>query len=113
MTGGFVRGAILIAAGFAALLSGCAVLDHSAHAATASGAKSPQGDSWASIAKLPDWQGAWDPRLFVPPKPGAPPPGPPPEPSLTPAYAAKYAAFQKINKTRGINCVQQTANCVP
>src|SRR6185437_9036842 len=49
---------------------------------------SPQGDTWASIAKLPDWSGVWDFDYSA----GAPGGGlvRPAPPHLTPAYAAKY-----------------------
>jgi len=68
------------------------------------------GGTWASIAKLPDWSGVWDPALGRP-RPGDAPPAPP---KLTPAYAAQYAAFQEKNrKTPGLNFVTEVANCVP
>jgi hypothetical protein len=67
-----------------------------------------QGQTWASIAKLPDWQGIWqldwqhNPKLL-----GGMSPGP-----LTPAAQAeldKYLALQK----KGENLQTQDANCLP
>jgi hypothetical protein len=83
--------------------------------AAASQAAPLPGRTWAAIAELPDWGGAWEPMLFGPPGPGAGPPLPPPAPpKLTPAYAAQYAAFQEKNRTTpGINFVSEVANCVP
>jgi hypothetical protein len=81
-----------------------------AESAVSKGAPLP-GGTWAAIAELPDWSGAWEPMLFGPPSPGA---GPPPQPKLTPTYAAQYAAFQEKNRTTpGINFVSEVANCVP
>jgi len=71
-------------------------------------ASGPQGDSWTSIAQLPDfWTGVWDPdwsKLFGP---GA---GPPPD--LKPAYAAKAKAYVAA-QAKGENLQSDTANCVP
>jgi hypothetical protein len=110
-----LAGAAMLAFG----LAGCAT------PAKTAGANARPGDSWASIAKLPDWQGLWSPDIFNPPKkPGAGkdasakkpagPPAPPPPPPFTPEYLAKYQAFLAKNKgTPGINFVTAAANCVP
>jgi hypothetical protein len=70
---------------------------------------SAQGDSWSSIAQLPDWGGVWeiDWRSFN----GSSATGEKP-PRLTPEYAARYARFQAAQK-RGEAQQTQTANCVP
>jgi hypothetical protein len=70
---------------------------------------SPQGDSWSSIAKLPDWSGVWDIdwRSFN----GSSATGET-APKLTPEYAARYAQFQAAQK-RGEAQQTETANCVP
>jgi hypothetical protein len=82
----------------------------SAGAATSAASPSsapPQGESWASIAKLPDWGGVWEP-VFGPRSNG-----PPQEPaSFTPEYAAKLQAF-KDEEARGAHQDAPTANCVP
>jgi len=74
--------------------------------ARASARSSPQGDTWASIAKLPDWSGVWD---FDYSRGGLDRPAPP---HLTPAFAAKFAAYQQAQK-HGLNQQTETANCVP
>jgi len=70
---------------------------------------SPQGDSWSSIAKLPDWSGVWDIdwRSFN----GSSATGET-APKLTPEYAARYAQFHAAQK-RGEAQQTETANCVP
>jgi hypothetical protein len=94
--------------------AGCLVAAEPGAGAAPKSATLP-GGTWASIATLPDWSGAWEPLLFAPPRPGEGPPLPPPAPpKLTPAYAAQYAAFQEKNRTTpGINFVSEVANCVP
>jgi hypothetical protein len=79
--------------------------------ATRSAAKSsPQGDTWSSIAKLPDWSGVWDLDYSArAPGGGLARPAPP---HLTPEYAAKYAAYQERQK-HGLEQQTETANCVP
>jgi hypothetical protein len=117
----FVPLALAIAASLSGLLTGCAppekgkppapqVAAPTTQPAT-SDAHSIPGDSWASISKLPDWSGVWEPLLFGRPSAGQAPPAPP---KLTAAYAPQYAAFQEKNrKTPGINFVSEVANCVP
>ena len=69
------------------------------------------GATWASIATLPDWSGAWEPLLFGAAARRGPPPAPP---KLTPPYAAQFAAFMEKNRTTpGLNFVSEVANCVP
>ena len=78
-------------------------------ASSAAGAASPsgpQGDSWASIAKLPDWGGIWEVTFGG--RRGAPPEAP----SLTPPYAAKLKAYQDAQR-RGEIQDTPAANCVP
>jgi hypothetical protein len=68
----------------------------------------PQGDTWASIAKLPDWRGIWEldweanPALIF----GAAPP------PLTPAAKAKFDQHLAA-QAQGKEVQDQTANCVP
>ncbi len=65
-----------------------------------------------ALAKLPDWNGAWEPMRFA--RPAAPAGAPPAPPKLTPEYAKQYEAFQEKNrKTPGLNFVTNVANCVP
>ena len=69
---------------------------------------SPQGDTWASIAKLPDWGGIWEVTFG-----GGARGGPRPEgPALTPAYEAKLKEYQDAQK-RGDIQDTPAANCVP
>jgi hypothetical protein len=93
-------GAVILLAGHGA---------QSAEPATA--APPPAAPDYASLAKLPDWSGVWDP-LFAPrPTPGQARPAPP---KLTPAYASQYAKYQAKNRsTPGINFVSTVASCVP
>src|SRR5881394_1830517 len=68
---------------------------------------SPQGDTLASIAKLPDWGGIWEVTF------GGGPRGVRPEqPSLTPAYEAKLKEYQDAQR-RGEIQDTPAANCVP
>lgn len=66
-----------------------------------------QGRDWASIAKLPDWQGIWEldwqhnPRLM-----GSAPP------ALLPAAQAKLTAY-KHGQEHGENLQTEAANCLP
>lgn len=68
-------------------------------------ASPPQGDGWASIAKLPDWGGVWE----IVRRPNA---AQPEQPSFTPEYAAKLKAFEAERK-RGGHQDSPTANCLP
>lgn len=105
----------LASAAALATLAGCSKPAAEAPAdkpATADAAASGAQDAYASLAKLPDWSGVWEPMRFA--RPGAAPAGPPPAPKLTPKYAPQYAAYQEKNKTTpGINFVSSVANCVP
>jgi len=73
-------------------------------AATPVAAQSPQGESWASIAELPDWGGLFEvarggaflPETLV----------------LTPPYAARAAAYAAA-EARGEIQDTPAANCVP
>jgi len=69
-------------------------------------AQSPQGDTYASIAKLPDWAGLWEPTF------GGGGGGPPSQPELTPAYAAKAADY-RAKQQKGEIQDTPAANCVP
>ncbi len=112
-----VMAAAMVAAG---MLAGCggsgggnatAAPDAAKSAAAAMPARPDPG--YATLAKLPDWNGVWEPALFARPR-EARPTGPPPAPKLTPQYAKQFAAFQAKNRsTPGINFVSPVANCVP
>jgi hypothetical protein len=66
----------------------------------------PQGDTWESIAKLPDFGGLWEVTF------GGGPRGAGEAPSLTPRYAAMLAEYQA--KTRAGEIEDgPAANCVP
>jgi len=80
-----------------------------AHADAASQNTSPQGDSWASIANLPDWRGVWD--LDWSSFNGSSATGEKP-PRLTPEYARRLASYQEAQKL-GAPRQAPTANCVP
>ena len=73
---------------------------------------SPQGDTWASIAKLPDWSGVWDLDYRAGSGTGGGGLARPAPPHMTPEYAAKYAAYQESQK-HGKAQQTETANCVP
>ena len=66
----------------------------------------PQGDTWESIAKLPDFGGLWEVTR------GGGPRGAGEPPQFTPAYAAKLQAFQAASQ-RGEIEDGPAANCVP
>ena len=66
----------------------------------------PQGDSWESIAKLPDFSGLWEVTFGGGPRAGGEPP------QFTPEYAAKLQAFQAASQ-RGEIEDGPSANCVP
>jgi hypothetical protein len=68
----------------------------------------PQGDTWASIAKLPDWQGIWE-LDWQHGGLGAARPGPP---KLTPAAQAKLDTYRKAQQS-GKNLQPDQANCLP
>jgi hypothetical protein len=83
-----------------------------AKAAPADAAAPGNEAAYALLAKLPDWNGVWEPMRFA--RPGAAAPPPPAAPKLTPKYAAQWTAYQEKNKTTpGINFVSTVANCVP
>lgn len=74
-----------------------------------SGAWGPQGNNWASIAKLPDWwrgvwQLDWEHRGLAAMR-GTPP-------ALTPAAQKRLDEYHKLQK-EGLDQQTQTANCVP
>jgi hypothetical protein len=75
--------------------------------ATGAAAQSgPQGDTYESIAKLPDWSGIWEVTF------GGGPRGAGEPPSFTPAYAAMLKEYQ--DKTRSGEIEDgPAANCVP
>jgi hypothetical protein len=70
------------------------------------------GNTWASIAKLPDWSGVWDLDYRAGAGAGGGGLARPAPPRLTAEYAARYAAFQEAQK-RGEEQQTETANCVP
>ncbi|MFO1408998.1 MAG: hypothetical protein U1F06_01270 [Steroidobacteraceae bacterium] len=98
-------------AGAAATAGAGAAANGAAAASAPRRAAALPGSTWASIARLPDWSGVWEPLLFgrdakkfVPPS----------RPKLTPPYEAQYAAFEEKNRTTpGLNFVSDVANCVP
>jgi hypothetical protein len=66
----------------------------------------PQGDTWESIAKLPDWSGIWEVTF------GGGPGGAGEPPQFTPVYAAALKEYQ--DKTRSGEIEDgPAANCVP
>src|SRR6185503_4061481 len=64
------------------------------------------GETWESIAKLPDFVGLWEVTFGGGPRGGGEPP------SLTPDYAAKQREYQAAQQ-RGEIEDTQAANCVP
>jgi hypothetical protein len=66
----------------------------------------PQGDTWESIAKLPDFGGLWEITF------GGGPGGPGEPPALTAPYAARLAEYQQAT-ARGDIEDGPAANCVP
>lgn len=66
----------------------------------------PQGDTWESIAKLPDFAGLWEVTF------GGGPRGAGEPPAFTPAYAARLKEFQDA-QGRGEIEDGPAANCVP
>jgi hypothetical protein len=74
---------------------------------TAAAQSAPQGDTWESIAKLPDWGGIWEVTFGGGPRGAAPE-----QPSLTPAYAVKLKEYQDAQR-RGEIQDTPAANCVP
>jgi hypothetical protein len=75
-------------------------------AAYAEAQSGPQGDTWESIAKLPDFGGLWEVTF------GGRPRGAGEPPSLTPPYAAKLAEYQAAQRAGEIQD-GPAANCVP
>src|ERR1700727_2949947 len=74
-----------------------------------SAASSPQGDTWASIAKLPDWQGIWELNWRAGGGLAAARPAPP---KLTPAAQTKLDAYKKAQAS-GKDLQPDQANCLP
>jgi hypothetical protein len=66
----------------------------------------PQGDTWESIAKLPDFGGLWEITFGGGPRGGGEPP------ALTPEYAARLRQFEEA-QARGEIEDGPAANCVP
>lgn len=83
-----------------------AVVGLTSGAASGAGPTGPQGDTWASISKLPDWGGIWEVTF------GGRRGAPPEQPALTPPYAAKLEAYQAAQR-RGDIQDTPAANCVP
>ena len=88
------------------LSSAVAALLALAVAQTAAAQQSPQGDTWESIAKLPDFGSVWEVTF------GGGPRGAGEPPSLTPGYAAKLKEYQEAQQ-RGEIQDTPAANCVP
>ena len=70
-------------------------------------AASPQGDTYASIAKLPDWSGAFEPILGK--VPGRPANG---KPMFTPAWKPKIAKIDAIHASGG-DVPSRVYHCIP
>jgi hypothetical protein len=97
--------AVLLVAGALAIAAAPAGADQPG--ANPAAAASPQGDTWASIAKLPDWQGIWEldwqhSGALMRPAP----------PKLMPEAQAKLDAYRKA-QTSGKNLQPEQANCLP
>jgi hypothetical protein len=75
-------------------------------AGTAGAQSGAQGDTWDSIAKLPEIGGLWEITF------GGGPRAPGEAPSFTPAYAAKQKSYQEA-QARGEIEDGPAANCVP
>jgi hypothetical protein len=83
------------------LLMAIATLPLAAHAQSGR-----EGDTWESLAKLPELAGLWEITFGGGPRaPGEPP-------SLTPAYAARLKSYQEA-EARGEIEDTPAANCVP
>ncbi len=89
-----------------ASLAVVAVVGGTQSAAAQSAPTPPQGDTWESIAKLPDWSGVWEVTF------GGGPRGAGEPPQFTPAYAAKLKDYQDKQKSGEIED-GPSANCVP
>ena len=75
-----------------------------AAAFTARAQSGPQGDTWDSIARLPDWGGLWEITFSF---------GSPGEPAqLTPPYAERLAEYRAAQASGEIEDTP-AANCVP
>ncbi|HTX23598.1 MAG TPA: hypothetical protein VMD03_02990 [Steroidobacteraceae bacterium] len=103
-----VEARIRFAPPLAALLGLAAVAAVWHQAAWGGTPSGPQGGDWASIAKLPNWQGIWqldwehNPRLLGMAGP----------PALVPTAQAKLTAYRKAQK-QGEDLQPETANCLP
>jgi hypothetical protein len=104
---GVITGFMLL--GALATHNACAAADAPA---SPSAKDSPQGRTWSSIAKLPDWSGVWELDYRAGAGKGGGGLARPAPPHMTPEYAAKYAAYQERQK-RGLEEQTETANCVP
>src|SRR5262245_41136600 len=97
-----VRSALAILA-----CAGAAGAVHSVAAqSSAPQSRAPQGDSWESIAKLPDWGGIWEVTF------GGGPRGAGEPPAFTPKYAALQKEYQDKQRSGEIED-GPSANCVP
>jgi hypothetical protein len=88
------------------LLAGAGLLALCVGHTVAAQTPSPQGDTWESIAKLPDFGSVWEQTFGGGPRGGGEPP------SLTPAYAAKLKEYQDAQRSGEIED-GPAANCVP
>jgi hypothetical protein len=86
----------------------CAAVTVPVQAETTQGS-GPPGDSWASIARLPDWQGIWELDWRGGGGLAAARPAPP---KLTPAAQAKLDAYKKAQES-GKDLQPDQANCLP
>jgi hypothetical protein len=97
-----------IAALSALLAAGMLTLATAPVLAEGAAASGPQGDTWASIAKLPDWQGIWELDW----QHGGLAAARPAPPKLTPEAKAKQDAYRKAQGS-GENLQPEQANCLP
>jgi hypothetical protein len=103
-----------VAAACAALLSACGSQGpptvQTPPSSPSAGVASEASNPYASLAKLPDWNGVWD-VTFRPPQPGQAPAA---DPKFTPPYQKQWDKFQALNKTqKGLNFVSEVASCIP
>jgi len=87
----------------ATVLAGATSVAAAGSAGAATSAIGDQGRTWAQIAKLPDWQGIWQPEFGIFLKPPT---------ALLPAARAKLAAYVRA-QSKGEDLQPVQANCLP
>src|SRR5262245_18711267 len=104
-----MRGRIMSATRLSlAMLASCALLGFAP--AQAAEQSAPQGDSWESIAKLPDWSGRWE--SYREPGQGNPRDAMGPIP-LTPEFDRILKAMLKQSEEAGHDVPSNTKLCIP